>query len=81
MVAIKHEDKEAQAPSCSVCSVDADLPTPRWWSGIQFPLNLPALASSPPILPLASLRNRPRQHLEKQCWAALASERGLVESV
>lgn len=76
MVAIKHEDKEAQAPSCSVCSVDAE-----WWSGIQFPLNLPALASSPPILPLASLRNGPRQHLEKQCWAALASERGLVESV
>ena len=49
MVVLKHEAKEAQAPSCSVCSVDADLPTPGWCSGIQFSLNLPALASSPPL--------------------------------
>lgn len=62
MVVIKHEDKEGQAPSCSVCSVDADLstapPSPGWRSGTHFFLNLPApfsLALTPYLQPLLEM--------------------------
>lgn len=58
VVVIKHEDKEAQAPSCSVYSVDTDLP--GWRSGIQLSLNLPVFASSPPLFTSGLSKKRAR---------------------